>query len=470
MPRKLEFPTDILDRLSEHRILSGCPRAELQWLVDHGDFRRYDPGEEPWGDRPIESFLVVLSGRMAIYISRGSGRRKFMEWVSGDVSGLLPYSRLGRSPGQAVIEESVEVLEVFRDAFPELIRECPGVTTRLVHVMLDRARHFTSTDLQDEKMMSLGRLAAGLAHELNNPSAAAARSAKLLMETLERGDEAAQAIGAADLSDRERAALLELRSRPAIPWETGSFSTIARSDREDEVAEWLEARGADPESAESLVDSGVTVSDLESFARVFPSSVLGPGLDWIAAGQRARALAVDVERATERIHELVSAVKRFTHMNRATVAEPSDVVGGIADTIRVLGSKMRSKSVSLKADLPAGMPKVQAYGGELNQVWLNLLENALDAVDAGGKIEVRARNEGERVGVSIVDDGPGIPEEIRDRIFDPFFTTKPVGEGTGLGLDIVMRLIRRHDGELELNSRPGRTEFRVSLPASRPGD
>jgi signal transduction histidine kinase len=468
VPSRLDPPADLLDRLASHRTLSGAPREELAWLIDHGALTRYEPGESPWGDQPIDTLGVVLAGKMAIFISRGSGRRKFMEWVGGDISGVLPYSRLGRPPGEGVIDSAVEMLEIHRDHFPDLIRECPVVTAKLVHVMLDRARHFTSTDLQDEKMVALGRLAAGLAHELNNPSAAAARTAKLLGETLAEGDAAAQAIGAADLTDAQRSLLIQMRNRPVISRDTGSFSTLALADEEEAIADWLTAHGADPDSAEALAESGISIGELEAFARALPADILRESLVWIATGQRGRALAMEVERATKRIHDLVSAVKRFTYMDRATVAEPFDVVQGISDTLRLVNSKARAKSVAVESDLPEGLPKVRAYGGELNQVWHNLVENAIDAVHPGGRVKVSATHERGCVVVRVLDDGPGIPPDIRERIFEPFFTTKEPGEGTGLGLDISLRLIRRHDAEIDVDSRPGRTEFKVSLPVFDP--
>jgi signal transduction histidine kinase len=176
-------------------------------------------------------------------------------------------------------------------------------------------------------------------------------------------------------------------------------------------------------------------------------------------------LATDVERATTRIYELVSAVKRFTYMDRPTVAEPSSIAQALADTVAVLGAKAKSKSVTVTLDVPADLPLVRVFGGELNQVWSNLIENALDAVAEGGKVAVNARAEKENVVVRVIDDGCGIVGDDKHRIFDPFFTTKPVGQGTGLGLDIARRIVRRHDGQIEFDSEPGHTEFRVILPA-----
>jgi signal transduction histidine kinase len=186
----------------------------------------------------------------------------------------------------------------------------------------------------------------------------------------------------------------------------------------------------------------------------------------VAAGCNVRGLARDIERAAARVHELVTAVKGFTYMDRASSPEPVDLAKGLGDTLAVMAAKARTKSASLTVDLPPELPRVLGFGGELNQVWANLVDNALDAIADGGHVTVAARAEGTQVTVRVTDDGPGIPADVRSRVFDPFFTTKPVGQGTGLGLDIVRRLLDRNGGSIDLESEPGRTEFWVTLPAA----
>jgi signal transduction histidine kinase len=194
---------------------------------------------------------------------------------------------------------------------------------------------------------------------------------------------------------------------------------------------------------------------------------LGAALRWVAAGCIVRGLARDVERASSRIHDLVSAVKGFTYMDHAAAPEPVDVGKGLADTLAVLASKAREKGTSLTVSAAANLPRVKGFGGELNQVWANLIDNALDAVGEGGRVSVTASQDGESVVVRVTDDGPGIPVEVKSRMFDPFFTTKGVGKGTGLGLDIARRLVDRHEGSIEVTSEPGKTEFLVTLPVAR---
>ncbi len=416
---------------------------------------------------PIEGLYVVLSGHFSIRVDRGAGPRKVMEWRGGDVSGVLPYSRLLTPPGDIVAEEQTEVVIVHRDDFPELTRECYELTAILVHVMLDRARHFTSTDLHDEKMLSLGKFAAGLAHELNNPASAVVRSAKELADRLEEVETASRVLGAVRLSDPELAAVHNTRELCLAADVKSVRSPIEEADREDAIADWLIRHGRDATAAEQLSQSAVTFEGLDRLAKLLDGKTLDISLRWIAAGCVTRKLASEIETAASRIHGLVAAVKGFTHMDQASVSKPVDISQGLSDTLAVLRAKARSKSVSVRLEISADLPRIEGFGGELNQVWVNLIDNALEAVPELGHVEITATRQDPSVVVSVVDDGPGIPAEIQERIFDPFFTTKAVGQGIGLGLDIARRLVCRHDDELDVYSKPGRTEFRVTLPTSQ---
>ncbi len=462
--------TDILDRLIAHKTLGGAPRAELEWIAEHGELHHYQAGDLIASKSvPVTYMAIVLTGHVAIHVATAAGAapRKVMEWRGGDVTGTLPYSRMTNPPGDNMALEESEGVLIHSSLFPEMIRHCPAVTGILVHIMVDRARHFTSTDWQDEKTMSLGRLAAGLAHELNNPASAVSRSAKLLGDALTKAIEAAQALGAARMSENERESIRAMRDETLIPATTGVFSAIERSDREDEVMTWLEDHGADVTPAHALAETGITLESLDALAEVVSPTTLDLALSCMATRYTARSLASDIERASSRIYELVSAVKRFTYMDRATVSEPASVAQGVMDTVAVLASKAKQKSASVRLEIPDDLPLIQAFGGELNQVWSNLLENALDAVPTSGQVVVSAAREGDWVVVRVIDNGPGMTPEIRSRIFDPFFTTKPMGEGTGLGLDISRRIVTRHGGQIEVESEPGRTEFRVTLPMDR---
>ena len=458
---------ELVERLAAHRTLRSAPREQLEWLASHGTLHRLDAGEVIGAkDVAIYALFVVLSGHLVIRMDRGSGARKAMEWWGGDVTGLLPYSRLTAPPGTTTAEEPTEVLMLDRECFPEMIRQYHELTAILVHVMLDRARRFTTADLQDEKMISLGRLSAGLAHELNNPASAVARSAKELTARLFEIEATALALGAVQLSQDQLQAIARVRAQCGDPSATAERGPMERADREDAFDDWLMNHHLDPELAEALAASSCTLEALESLAKVLGPEALGFALHSIAAGQRARRLTLEVQTAADRVHALVAAIKGFTYMDQSRVPRPVAIGQGLADTLTVLGGKARAKSVSVTVDVAAGLPPVEGYGGELNQVWANLIDNAIDAAPPSGHVEVSAAAENGSVIVRVQDDGPGVPEAIRDRIFEPFFTTKPQGQGTGLGLDIVRRLIQQHNGQIDLETRPGCTVFRVTLPAT----
>jgi len=456
---------DLIDRLAEHKTLGAAPREELAWLAEHGTLRHLEAGEVlSHKGVQVEGLYVVLSGHVTLSVDRGSGPQKIIEWRTGEVSGILPYSRLTTPPGDAVAQEPTEILSLPRELLRALTHDCFVITSILVHTMLDRARLFTSSDLLNEKMISLGKLSAGLAHELNNPASAIERSAALLEDRLGEAETATLALGVARLSDAQLAAVDAIRNTCLARAPDGIRSPVQQAEREEAIADWLADHGLDAAGAEALADTPVTIESLDQLA----SAVQGPALDvvlrWAAAGCAVRSLASEIQEAAMRISGLVTAIKGFTHMDQAMVADPVDLGQSLANTVAVLRAKARQKSAAVAIELEASLPFVRGFAGELNQIWGNLIDNALDAVEDGGHVEVKASREGERVVVRIIDDGAGIPAPIRERIFDPFFTTKPMGQGTGLGLDIVRRLLRHNDATIEVDSRPGRTEFRVAMP------
>jgi len=455
----------LAERLAEHRTLGSSPQSQIAWIAAHGILRRMSIGDVLTSkDGPVEGLHIVLDGHLAIYVDRGAGRRKIMEWRGGDVTGSLPYSRIVSPPGDVVVEEPAEVLTIQRSLFPEMIRECTDVTATLVHVMLDRARHFTSSFLHDEKLVSLGKLAAGMAHELNNPASAIGRSAGALSRSLADVEAASRALGGPEFSSEQIAVIERVQKACLSAGVQPVLLPLEHEDRIDLIAAWLKAHNSESADADALADTSITLELLDELA----TSIHGPGLAaalrWISMSCAAHRLTSEIQEAASRVSSLVGAIKGFTEMDRAAVPEPVDVVQGLTNTLVVLRAKAKSKSAGLRLHAAEGLPPIKGFGGELNQIWANLVENALDAVGEGGSVELSVSRERDSVVVCVTDNGPGIPEGIRDRIFDPFFTTKPVGKGTGLGLDIVRRLVQRHNGQIELNSRPGKTEFRVILP------
>jgi signal transduction histidine kinase len=457
----------LVDRLAAHTTLREAPREELAWLATHGALREFSEGDVvSHKGQPVEGLYILLSGCVAIFVDRGAGMRKVMAWCAGDITGLLPYSRLVGPPGDSVVQEPTTVLEIHSRDFPELIRECPTVTSILVHKMVDRARVFTTSGLHDEKMVSLGKLSAGLAHELNNPASAIERGAALLSDRLQESEMATRALGAANLGAPQLAAVDAVRASCLATRAHGVLSPIQQADRENSISDWLTGHDVDEALAGALAETSVTLDALDQIALAVSGPPLEAVLRSVAAECSVRSITSEIQEAAMRISGLVTAIKGFTHMDQATVAEPVDLASSLGNTVTVLRAKARSKSVAVSVNVEPDLPRVRGFAGELNQVWANLIDNALDAVPEAGKVEVTARRERQRVVVRVVDNGTGIPPEIRDRLFEPFVTTKPVGQGTGLGLDIVRRLITHNNAEIDVESRPGRTEFRVSLPVA----
>ena len=457
----------LVERLASHRTVGGVPREQLEWLAAVGTERILEPGDvlTPVGG-PVKGLYLVLQGHLLIRVDRGAGPRIVMEWHGGDATGILPYSRIKGPPGNVVAEARSEVLAVSPDDLPRMIRECHELTAVLVHVMIDRARTFKSSELIDEKVASLGRLAAGLAHELNNPASAVARSAKTLVTQIAVLDDATQRFCALGLSDGQTRRIATLRDeRSGTPV---ALAPLELADRLDELDDWLATHLG---SAASRVDvpvlarTGFTVSDLDAVRALVAGHQLADVLAHESALQSARQLASEIDTAATRIHTLVAAVKGFTYVNQQGTLMPVAVAQGLTDTVTVLRSKASGKAVEVEVQVPDGLPNVEGYGGELNQVWANLVDNAIDATP-GGHVRVLADATDGKVIVRVIDDGPGIPDDIAPRIFDPFFTTKDIGQGTGLGLDIARRIVQRHRGAIDMATGPGGTEFKVTLPLS----
>jgi signal transduction histidine kinase len=462
-------PSTLVNRLAALSSLADIPREELEWLVAHGEYEVWEAGEvlAPKG-KLIEKLWVLLDGHVAVAVDHGAGPRRVTEWRTGAVTGLLPYSRMKSPPGGNRAESRSECLAVHMRHFTEMAHRCPQFTAYCVHHMLDRARSFRVSELQDEKMVSLGKLAAGLAHEINNPAAATVRGAKQLLTSLAASDTASRALGAAGLSEQVVEAIEHARTACLTRSAGGVLSAVQQADREDEIADWLDRHDMDSGLAEPLADTAVTLEVLQTLADATSGETLAAALRWIAAGCTVHSLAMEIEQAATRIADLVAAVKRFSYMDNRAGPELFDVVPGLRDTIKVVAAKARAKGAAVTLEVEDDLPCAYGTGSELNQVWLNLIDNALDAIRESGHVAVSATREGDRVVVRVVDDGPGIPADTLPHIFDPFFTTKPPGHGTGMGLEISQRLVRRYRGDIAVDSTPGKTEFCVRLAIEEP--
>ena len=448
--------------------LERIPDEELKWLVTNGKFEVLETGTliAPKG-KHMDKLSIVLSGYIAVKRDYGTGPRQVAKWGVGEVIGMLPYSRMKGSNSDIYLEERSEFLSINEKSFPDMIHRCPVFTAYTVHTMIDRTRSINTSGLQAEKMISLGKLSAGLAHELNNPASAAVRSSQLLLSELDKAEAASRALGTINLTDDLLETIEQVRSACLAKPADKTLSPIRQAEREDEIAGWLIHHNMEQSLAEPLSATAITINELNELANEISGKSLTVVVQWIATACSTRSLAIDIEQAATRISELVSAVKRFTYMDKLAGSELVDVEAGLRDTIKIVAAKARSKGAAITIDVEPNLPNVEASGGELNQVWLNLIDNALDAIPNSGHIDVIASMEKDRVVVGIIDNGTGIPPEIVSHIFDPFFTTKPPGQGTGLGLDVTRRLLNQFHGDITVNSHPGRTEFRVSLKAGK---
>jgi signal transduction histidine kinase len=320
---------------------------------------------------------------------------------------------------------------------------------------------------QTEKMAALGKLSAGLAHELNNPAAAAGRAASQLQLRLDEHEAAMIELARSGIDASGWVALAGCYQAFRIRVGNGRpLSALAASDREAELGAWLEERGVSHawEMAPMFTAALLAPADLADVAARLPERQLGVAMVWLCKGLEVSELASTVARSSKTISDLVGVVKSYSHMDQAPVSDV-DVHQGLEDTLRILGHELRRKEIDIVREYDRSLPPIHARGNELNQVWTNLVDNAIDAMGQGGALTIRTALEGDAIVVQISDDGPGIPEDVQAQMFDPFFTTKEVGEGTGLGLDVARRIVvERSGGEIGFTSRPGETIFRVSLP------
>ena len=465
-----ESPADVAEALRRVRVFADLPDDQLQWFASNVEDGRYTAGDVMFrkGDPP-DVLVIYLEGEVhaywddndhdTVYISRAGD-------PSTEVSGMLPFSRMTEFTvtGRAVTD--VRVLRFPVRLFPEMMQRMPVLVQRLVGIMSDRVRESTTLDQQQDKLMALGKLSAGLAHELNNPAAGATRAANDLVETLASLRAADIRLCAHDLTV-EQAALISAFETKAIEHTTSAaqLNSLEQSDREDAISTWLEEHGINEswKYSANLVEAGLDSNALDELLQPLPATAIPDVLSRVNCQLAAAKLASEIKTSTARISELVGAIKEYSYMDQASV-QKVDIHKGLETTLLILKFKLRKKDINVTRDFASDLPEIKAYGSELNQVWTNLIVNAVDAMSQGGTLKIRTKREPTDLMVEIRDNGAGIPESLKSRIFEPFFTTKAVGEGTGLGLDTVARIVRKHRGNIRFESKPGDTCFQVRLP------
>ena len=457
-----------VDDLRTIEVFRDLAPEHLAWLAEHFEERRFQAGEIMGREgEPVDHLIVIFEGEMRI--QRGSGSEELIfRGFAGQVTGLLPYSRLTHYGGTSRAVLPTRIAALHRSFFPEMLARIPLLGQRLVALMSDRIRETTRMETQRDKLMALGKLSAGLAHELNNPAAAAQRATASLREALETVRDASIRLARHALSTDQREMIMGFERVAGQFKPTIAADPLAQSDREERITTWLEGRQV-PQAwkvAPALADAGVDIPKLEGLAAQVGDEVLGDALVRIASILTIARLIREIEISTKRISDLVRAIKEYSYMDQAAM-QNVDLHQGLENTLTILHHRLKG-GINVVREYDENLPKICAYGGELNQIWTNLISNAIEAMQGKGELRVRTARELDRVIVEIGDNGPGIPPAVLPHIFDPFFTTKGVGEGTGLGLDTVCRIIRNHHGEIRVSSHPGDTRFQVYLPVTQP--
>jgi len=457
--------TDLTAQLKAIPVFADLPVEDISWLASRMEVIRFQPGDLVSEEgAPADRLVVILEGEILGRREHEVGDGRTYTASAGAITGMLPYSRLTHLPLSMRATKPSIMAFLHVSHFPEMLRRMPVLGGRLVAVMTDRIRETMRVDQQREKLMALGKLSAGLAHELNNPASAVRNAAINLQKSVGALRMAGLHLDKRALAQEDRVFLAKLECNWSLEHPPAALDSLERSDREEEIGEWLEARRI-PDArrlAPGLVDAGCNLGTLHQLAERFPADTLADVITRLTVSFTVNRLVEQIDSGTSRITDLVRAIKQYSYMDQAPQQE-IDIHEGLENTLIMLHYRLKY-GINVVREYDRSIPSICAHGSELNQVWTNLIDNAIDAMEGHGELLVRTEAEFGRALVEIRDSGPGIPTEIRDRIFEPFFTTKPVGEGTGLGLDTVYRIIQKHHGQVLVESTPGRTSFQVRLP------
>ncbi len=441
------------------------PDDQLDWFLSQSQELHVKAGEvyARQGD-PADAMGVVLEGQLE---ARGeiAGETIVIPMKAGDVTGILPFSRMKQYTvsGRAITDSRLLRFPAAR--FPDLVQKMPELTQRLVGMMSDRIREVTRIEQQRDRLASLGKLSAGLAHELNNPASAAKRAASQLRSLLKKIKDASHELGRHELTPVQRAEIEKLEAS-FVQSNEPPPDALAINDLEDRIDSLLRSHGQNDlwQMSADLARRNIKPEVLESLFSILDPGTARAALVRIATSLEIFSLVNEIESSTSRISDLVLAIKQYTYMDQSPV-QNVDIVKSLETTLTIMNHKLK-KGVTVQRDYQRIPLLVNSFGSELNQVWTNLIDNAIDAMSGKGDLRVRTYKEDGSVVVEIGDNGPGISPEVKAHIFEPFFTTKLVGEGTGLGLDTVQRIVRKHRGNIQVTSVPGDTRFQVYLPLS----
>jgi signal transduction histidine kinase len=441
------------------------PDDQIAWFLSQSHELHLSPGDTyARQGEPADAMFVLLEGEFQ-WRGELAGQSFVLAIKAGEVTGTLPFSRMKQFTlsGRAVTE--ARVLRFPASLFPTLVQKMPELVTRLVGVMSDRIREATRFEQQRDRLAALGKLSAGLAHELNNPASAAKRATSQLRDILKRIRDASHELGRRDLTPAQKSEIEKLEAS-LTQVDGPPPDALTTSDLEERLDSLLRNRGQSDlwQLAADLARKNFKPEMLEQLFATLDTGTARAALVRISASVEIADLLNQIEHSTSRISELVGAIKEYTFMDQSPV-QNVDIVKTLETTLTILNHKLK-RGVTVRRDYQKIPLLVNSFGSELNQVWTNIIDNAIDAMNGQGELRVRTYREDDCVVVEIGDNGPGISPEIQSHIFEPFFTTKGVGEGTGLGLDTVQRIVKKHRGNIQVRSKPGDTRFQVRLPLS----
>ena len=457
---------NLLENLKLVPAIAEVPEKQLQWLAGKGSTRNFKDGEYIFqkGD-DIHSMMLLIKGYMTLHITQAGSYRQIGEVDLYGITGALPFSRARQATGNGVAHGDTTLFLLDRQYFKEMVAHHFELTEALVHTMTSRVREFTTTQQLNEKLLSLGKLSAGLAHELNNPASAVSRSASELQNHLKSVPEKIKRIMSIRLEPQSIDHIIEIIAdvKPV------NIGLQEQTDKEDELIDFLEEQGIDDpyQIAETLVEYGMDTETLHKIFNLTGEQNFFGVIEWIDNTLTTEKLVNEIRASSGRIASLVGSIKNYSYMDRSPEKTNADLHDGLDSTLVMLGHKLKKKHITIEKNYNKALPEVPVYAGELNQVWTNIIDNAIDAMENDGKLVIETKKmDNNTVKINVTDNGPGIPDEIIHSIFDPFFTTKSVGKGTGMGLDISMKIIKKHNGEIKVKSEAGVTTFSVILPSS----
>lgn len=461
---------DILATIKTLEALADVPDEQLAWFIENAELQRFAVGDFMFTPGAvIDEVQIILEGKLRIYSVQNGTEREWLTYQALSILGQLPYSRMKAAVSYGQVREPITLLALHKSKFRTMICDQHELTQAFVSVMTSRTRDFTALQQQSEKLMALGKLSAGLAHELNNPAAAIVRSSQELKKHLSLLPVNFKAVMSIRMEEKHIDCinntlfqrLQEYHTNPSQP-----LSLLEKTSRENDIADWMDDHdivdGVD--MAENYVEFDFTMEHLKDIFEATGAANAQAVLKWIDDNLTTERMVTDIQDASKRIGDLVQSVKSYTYMDKAQGKQTVNVHEGIKNTVTMLHHKFKKFNVKFVESFDPKTPALEGFPGELNQVWTNLIDNALDALEdqkqsGTGIVEVQTKNDGEFLCVNVIDNGGGIPQDVQNNIFDPFFTTKDIGKGTGMGLDVVRKIVLHHNADIRVSSKPGRTEF-----------